>query len=73
VLQPLARSLTSLYIYLSWADAFLKIQAKYGETDVPKPQFTVIIVAKKHHQRFFPNEDRARDRKGNCKAGAVFE
>jgi len=37
------------------------------------PKITFIIVAKKHHVRFFPRDNRDADRSGNCPAGMVVD
>ncbi|KAL1743740.1 Piwi domain-containing protein [Schizophyllum fasciatum] len=36
-------------------------------------KITVIVVAKRHHQRFFPKDPGAGDRSGNCPAGTVID
>jgi len=38
-----------------------------------KPAITVIIVGKRHHVRFFPQNQREADRSGNCPAGTVID
>lgn len=37
------------------------------------PKITVIIVAKRHHVRFFPKHPGDADRSGNCPAGTVVD
>ncbi|KAG9317400.1 argonaute-like protein [Chiua virens] len=37
------------------------------------PKITVIVVAKRHHVRFFPRDPRDADRSGNCPAGTVVD
>ncbi|KAF8897601.1 argonaute-like protein [Infundibulicybe gibba] len=37
------------------------------------PKITIIIVGKRHHVRFFPQNDRDADRSGNCQAGTVVD
>ncbi|KAK1235216.1 hypothetical protein PQX77_001568, partial [Marasmius sp. AFHP31] len=37
------------------------------------PKITFIIVAKRHHFRFFPKEPSQADRSGNCPAGTVVD
>ncbi|KAF8138405.1 argonaute-like protein [Boletus edulis] len=37
------------------------------------PKITVIIVAKRHHVRFFPKQQGDADRSGNCPAGTVVD
>ncbi|KAH0839868.1 argonaute-like protein [Lanmaoa asiatica] len=37
------------------------------------PKITVIIVAKRHHVRFFPRQQGDADRSGNCPAGTVVD
>jgi len=37
------------------------------------PKITVIIVAKRHHVRFFPKQPGDADRSGNCPAGTVVD
>ncbi|KAF9009003.1 argonaute-like protein [Cyathus striatus] len=38
-----------------------------------KPKITIIVVGKRHHVRFFPQNDRDADRSGNCPAGTVVD
>ncbi|KIM90880.1 hypothetical protein PILCRDRAFT_811377 [Piloderma croceum F 1598] len=38
-----------------------------------KPTITVVIVGKRHHVRFFPQNQREADRSGNCPAGTVVD
>ncbi|ESK88716.1 argonaute-like protein [Moniliophthora roreri MCA 2997] len=37
------------------------------------PKITFIVVGKRHHARFFPNDKRDADRSGNCPAGTVID
>ncbi|KAJ7702361.1 Piwi domain-containing protein [Mycena rosella] len=37
------------------------------------PTITFIVVVKRHHTLFFPNESRVDDGKGNCRAGLVVD
>ncbi|KAK7040377.1 hypothetical protein VNI00_009853 [Paramarasmius palmivorus] len=37
------------------------------------PKITFIIVGKRHHARFFPNDQRDADKSGNCPAGTVVD
>jgi eukaryotic translation initiation factor 2C len=37
------------------------------------PKITVIVVGKRHHVRFFPQNEREGDRSGNCIAGTVVD
>lgn len=37
------------------------------------PAITFIVVTKRHHQRFFPNDRSGQDETGNCKPGSVFD
>jgi eukaryotic translation initiation factor 2C len=37
------------------------------------PTITVIVVGKRHHVRFFPQNARDGDRSGNCPAGTVVD
>ncbi|KAF9464484.1 argonaute-like protein [Collybia nuda] len=37
------------------------------------PKITIIVVGKRHHVRFFPQNDRDGDRSGNCHAGTVVD
>ncbi|KAJ8519388.1 hypothetical protein ONZ45_g3684 [Pleurotus djamor] len=37
------------------------------------PKITVIVVGKRHHVRFFPQDQRDADRSGNCPAGTVVD
>ncbi|KAG6832694.1 hypothetical protein H0H92_012266 [Tricholoma furcatifolium] len=39
----------------------------------PKPTVTFIVVGKKHHVIFFPQDDSTRDKTGNCRAGFVAD
>ncbi|KAI9569067.1 Piwi domain-containing protein [Boletus coccyginus] len=39
----------------------------------PKPTITFIVVGKRHHVRFFPQNERDADRSGNCPAGFVAD
>ncbi|KAF5387039.1 hypothetical protein D9615_001654 [Tricholomella constricta] len=39
----------------------------------PKPTVTFIVVGKRHHVIFFPQDDSTRDRTGNCRAGFVAD
>ncbi|KAG5645907.1 hypothetical protein DXG03_005054, partial [Asterophora parasitica] len=39
----------------------------------PKPTVTFIVVGKRHHVVFFPQDDSTRDRTGNCRAGFVAD
>ena len=48
--------------------------ALYDEVGEPWPRFTLIIVGKRHHTRFFPPEGHpCSDRKGNPKRGLVVD
>ncbi|EIW82123.1 argonaute-like protein [Coniophora puteana RWD-64-598 SS2] len=38
-----------------------------------QPKITIIIVAKRHHTRFFPTNPKDADRSGNCPAGTVVD
>jgi eukaryotic translation initiation factor 2C len=38
-----------------------------------KPTITIIVVGKRHHVRFFPQNPRDADRSGNCPAGTVVD
>jgi len=38
-----------------------------------RPKVTFIVVAKRHHVRFFPTDRREADRTGNCMAGTVVD
>lgn len=38
-----------------------------------KPTITIIVVGKRHHVRFFPQDHRDADRSGNCPAGTVID
>jgi Piwi domain len=38
-----------------------------------RPNITFIVVAKRHHARFFPSDRRDADRTGNCPAGTVVD
>lgn len=38
-----------------------------------KPTITMIVVGKRHHVRFFPQNSRDADRSGNCPAGTVVD
>ncbi|GJJ07203.1 hypothetical protein Clacol_001403 [Clathrus columnatus] len=53
-------------------DALSNIWKSQGFPGKP-PALTFIIVGKKHHVRFFPKDNRARDRSGNCPAGTVID
>ncbi|KAG6837428.1 hypothetical protein H0H93_009522 [Arthromyces matolae] len=37
------------------------------------PKITVVVVGKRHHIRFFPQNEREGDRSGNCLAGTVVD
>ncbi|KAJ7481095.1 argonaute-like protein [Mycena galericulata] len=37
------------------------------------PKITIVIVGKRHHVRFFPQNERDADHSGNCKAGTVVD
>jgi eukaryotic translation initiation factor 2C len=37
------------------------------------PKITIIVVGKRHHVRFFPQNERDGDRSGNCPAGTVVD
>lgn len=37
------------------------------------PTITVIVVGKRHHVRFFPQNEREADKSGNCPAGTVID
>ncbi|KAL9064076.1 MAG: hypothetical protein Q9161_009104 [Pseudevernia consocians] len=46
----------------------------YRETEQPLPRFTLIIVGKRHHTRFFPQPySRAMDKSGNPRCGLVVD
>ncbi|KAK1215823.1 hypothetical protein PQX77_021549 [Marasmius sp. AFHP31] len=45
---------------------------KYAELNMERPPVTFIIVGKRHHFRFFPNE-RDKDKTGNCRSGLVVD
>ncbi|KZV92185.1 Piwi-domain-containing protein [Exidia glandulosa HHB12029] len=47
--------------------------AEWEEGDAPMPNVTFVVVSKRHHQRFFPRDRDATDRKGNCLPGSVFD
>ncbi|KIJ70038.1 hypothetical protein HYDPIDRAFT_35479 [Hydnomerulius pinastri MD-312] len=48
------------------------IQAACTELKI-SPKITVIVVAKRHHVRFFPQVPNDADRSGNCPAGTVVD
>ncbi|KAF9463147.1 Piwi domain-containing protein [Collybia nuda] len=52
--------------------AFDEIWAERGLKE-PKPTLTFIIVGKRHHVVFFPQDANARDKTGNCRAGFVAD
>ncbi|KAJ7641742.1 argonaute-like protein [Roridomyces roridus] len=37
------------------------------------PKITLIVVGKRHHVRFFPQNPQHRDRSGNCRAGTIVD
>ncbi|KAJ7459186.1 argonaute-like protein [Mycena galericulata] len=37
------------------------------------PKITILVVGKRHHVRFFPQNERDGDRSGNCRAGTVVD
>jgi len=37
------------------------------------PKITIIVVGKRHHVRFFPQNERDADKSGNCPAGTVVD
>ncbi|PPQ98553.1 hypothetical protein CVT24_004044 [Panaeolus cyanescens] len=37
------------------------------------PKITIIVVGKRHHVRFFPQNDQSGDKSGNCPAGTVVD
>jgi len=37
------------------------------------PKITIIVVGKRHHVRFFPQNERDGDKSGNCQAGTVVD
>lgn len=37
------------------------------------PTITVVVVGKRHHVRFFPQNSNDADRSGNCPAGTVVD
>ncbi|KAK4234170.1 ribonuclease H-like domain-containing protein [Achaetomium macrosporum] len=45
----------------------------YKEAKQPVPKITIVIVGKRHHTRFYPQNDRAADRKGNPKPGTIVD
>ncbi|KAG9317399.1 argonaute-like protein [Chiua virens] len=48
------------------------LKAACGELKI-SPKITFIVVAKRHHIRFFPKDPREGDRSGNCPAGTVVD
>ncbi|KAF9261759.1 Piwi-domain-containing protein [Marasmius fiardii PR-910] len=46
---------------------------KYKELGLPSPKVTFIIVGKRHHFRFFPEDRQDADRSGNCRSGFVVD
>ncbi|KAF8558461.1 Piwi-domain-containing protein [Imleria badia] len=46
---------------------------KARNVNMPKPTLTFIVVGKRHHVRFFPQNERDADRSGNCPAGFVAD
>ncbi|KAG7086247.1 hypothetical protein E1B28_002217 [Marasmius oreades] len=48
-------------------------ERKYKELGKPPPKLTFIIVGKRHHFRFFPNDPKDADRSGNCRSGFVVD
>ncbi|KAF7295303.1 Argonaute-like protein [Mycena indigotica] len=53
-------------------DACAEVWAEKGATG-PLPRITFIVVVKRHHQRFFPNQQQDADKKGNTRAGLCVE
>ncbi|KAG0308842.1 eukaryotic translation initiation factor 2C, 2 [Dissophora globulifera] len=49
------------------ARACTQLDARY------RPPITFIVVKKRHHARFFPQDNRDRDRSGNCLSGTVID
>jgi eukaryotic translation initiation factor 2C len=53
--------------------AFAKVVAKAGLKATPKFKLTALIVAKRHHLRFYPLEKEAAPKNGNCQAGTLVD
>jgi len=49
------------------------IRAACKKLKIPDPKLTVVIVGKRHHNRFFPANERDADRSGNAPAGLVID
>lgn len=50
----------------------LALRAACDELKI-KPKITMIVVGKRHHVRFFPQNRGDADRSGNCPAGTVVD
>jgi eukaryotic translation initiation factor 2C len=50
-------------------------ESTYPPVDQKKglPRFTIVIVGKRHHTRFYPTREADADRSSNCKAGTVVD
>ncbi|KAI0018142.1 ribonuclease H-like domain-containing protein [Xylariomycetidae sp. FL0641] len=48
-------------------------EGRYGPREMPR--FTIIVVGKRHHTRFYPGRSKAedRDRNGNCRPGTIVD
>ncbi|KAJ7163421.1 Piwi domain-containing protein [Mycena crocata] len=64
---------TSYEILTHFADACAELWEETG-LKLPLPKLTVIIVVKRHHVVFFPNDNEVNDGKtGNCRSGLVVD
>jgi hypothetical protein len=45
----------------------------YREEKQPPPKITIVIVGKRHHTRFYPQNEQAADEKGNPKPGTIVD
>ncbi|KAG9005743.1 hypothetical protein FRB94_001309 [Tulasnella sp. JGI-2019a] len=50
-----------------------RIRAACVRAKIPAPKLTVVIVGKRHHNRFFPANAKDADRSGNAPAGLVID
>lgn len=64
-----------LYNGLLWSFLSLELKAlKLACADLKiSPKITVIVVGKRHHVRFFPQNGADADKSGNCPAGTVVD
>lgn len=54
-------------------DATDRFYRSKGASESQRPKLTFIVVTKRHHIRFIPNNPQNTDRSRNCQAGFVVE